>query len=286
MKYDGGFPKGPAPLIEGAITMKRICTALVTGLVALLIGVSPMAAQISPVYHPSTAPLAPILVIPNASATGTTTAYLAKLTGVNTVVLPATTDNKNGVIVGVVVAGGGTSGSATLLQTGVASCSFDGNITQNDFVTVSTSTAGDCHDDGSTMPTDGTQVLGRVASPTNAGGAAIYLALFNITPANTGIAENLAENCGATSTGTQNCAKAIVPAAIAVFGNVTLNGTASQAITGLPFSSSTSYTCTGNEYTAAAGKVNFPTITSGSSITIQETGGGTSDVLYYACIGN
>ena len=265
--------------------MKYTLNVLATGLFALLMVTTPLAAQVSYSFHPSTAPLAPALVIPNAAATGTTTSYLVKLTGVNTVVLPATTDDKNGTVMGIVVAGGGTTGSATIMKHGVAGCKFDGNIVQNEVVTLSTSVAGGCHDYGASLPTDGTQVLGWVASPTNTGGAAVYLAMFNIAGVNTQITQNLAESCGATSTGTQNCAKTIQSPATAVFGVLTLNGAASQAITGLPYAIATSYTCFGSDYTAAAGQVSFPTITDGTAVTILETGGGTSDVLRWGCIG-
>ena len=160
--------------------MKKICSAIIS-LFLLTLAVPFASAQVSPAFHPSTAPLVSLPVVINATTTGTTLATLTKLTGVNTALIAATTDNKNGVIVGVVVSGAGTTGSATLLTTGVASCVFDGTVTQNDFVTVSTSTAGDCHDDGATLPGDGSQVLGRVMSAT-ASGAATYLALFNIVP--------------------------------------------------------------------------------------------------------
>src|SRR5207249_3103167 len=50
------------------------------------------------------------------------------------------------------------------------SCVFDGATTAGDYVTISSTTAGDCHDAGATFPTSGGQVLGRVLSTNGAGG--------------------------------------------------------------------------------------------------------------------
>ena len=93
------------------------------------------------------------------------------------------------------------------------------------------------------------------------------------------------ENCGATSGSTQACAKTVKYQGIAVFGNVTLNGAATQAITTLPFTAAGDYACWGSDFTAAAGIVSFSVYTSGAQATIKESGGGTSDVLYWGCVG-
>lgn len=93
------------------------------------------------------------------------------------------------------------------------------------------------------------------------------------------------ENCGATSGSTQACAKTVKYQGIAVFGNVTLNGAATQAITNLPFTAAGDYACWGSDFTAAAGIVSFSVYTSGAQATIKESGGGTSDVLYWGCVG-
>lgn len=257
---------------------------IVSGLFLLLAGV-PAFAQVSATYHPSTAPLIPLLVVPNATSTGTTVATLTKLTGVNTAVIAATTDNKNGQIVGIAVSGAGTSGSVTLMQEGAALCLFDPtSVVQNDFVTASSTVAGSCHDAGSTLPGDGSQVLGRVASP-SAAGSLPYTVIFNIVPG--GLSTSLAsvQFCGATSGATQACAKTVESPGIIVFGNVTLSSAATQAITTLPFTAAGDYSCWGSDYTNAAGIVSFSVYASGASATIKESGGGTSDVLYYSCIG-
>jgi hypothetical protein len=104
---------------------------------------------------------------PNAGTTGTTINKLAKLTGAGTAVIAATTDT--GFMVGIVVGGAGTTSNAIIANEGFASCIFDGATTQNDYVAISSSVAGDCHDIGNTYPTTG-QLLGRVLSTNGAGG--------------------------------------------------------------------------------------------------------------------
>jgi hypothetical protein len=94
--------------------------------------------------------------------------------------------------------------------------------------------------------------------------------------------------CGATSGATQACAgsptSSPVVNSIAVFGEVTLNTAATQSITTLPFTAGGDYSCAGSDLTNAAGIVSFNTYTA-ASVTIQESGGGTSDHLRYFCIG-
>lgn len=106
--------------------------------------------------------------INNAASTGTTINKLAKLTGApSTAVLTATSDTSG--VVGVVVGGAGTSGTAQLAIDGQVSCIFDGATTAGNYVQNSSTVAGDCHDAGSTFPTSG-QTLGRVLSTNGSGG--------------------------------------------------------------------------------------------------------------------
>ncbi len=103
----------------------------------------------------------------NASSTGTTLNKLAKLTGApSTAVTPLTTDT-NGVI-GICVSGCGTTSTAEISIAGMTQCIYDGATTAGDYVQISTTTAGDCHDAGATVPLIG-QILGRVLT-TNGGG--------------------------------------------------------------------------------------------------------------------
>jgi len=102
----------------------------------------------------------------NASTTGTTLNALAKLTGApSTAVIAATTDT--GGVLGVVntnsgtTCAAGTTGKACIVTHGPGTCKFDNAVTAGDYVQISSTTAGDCHDAGVTYPTSG-QVLGRV----------------------------------------------------------------------------------------------------------------------------
>jgi hypothetical protein len=103
--------------------------------------------------------------LPNATTTGTTLNKLAKVTGSPATAIIASTSDTGGVI-GVVVDGAGTTLSAQIARGGQASCVFDGGTTAGDYVQISSTTAGDCHDAGASYPGIG-QVLGRVLS-TNA----------------------------------------------------------------------------------------------------------------------
>jgi hypothetical protein len=93
---------------------------------------------------------------------------LAKATGSpSAAVITATTDTSG--VIGVVVDGAGTSGSAQIARAGQASCAFDGATTAGDYVQISSLVAGDCTDAGGSYPASG-QVLGRVLSTNSAAG--------------------------------------------------------------------------------------------------------------------
>lgn len=63
----------------------------------------------------------------------------------------------------------GTFPSASIAMSGQVPCVFDGATTLNDYVQISATVAGDCHDAGGSYPSTG-QVLGRVLSSNGAGG--------------------------------------------------------------------------------------------------------------------
>lgn len=110
------------------------------------------------------------MVIPNAGVTGTVNTTLTKLTGAPSTAVQTTTADVNGIL-GITVAGGGTSGNASIQTTGLALCAFDGATTAGDYVINSPTVNGNCHDAGAS-PSASTQVVGRVLS-TN-GGAGTY----------------------------------------------------------------------------------------------------------------
>jgi hypothetical protein len=104
----------------------------------------------------------------NATTPGTSPWTLTKLTGspTSSVVIASTSDT--GGIIGICTPFGGlstcsTSGLATIQQSGNTDCYFDGTPTPGDYIQISSTVAGECHDAGSSYPTSG-QIVGRVIS--------------------------------------------------------------------------------------------------------------------------
>jgi len=89
---------------------------------------------------------------------GTTLGTLTKLNS-SGALIAAITDT--GGVVGIAVAGAGASGTVTIQQSGSLNCVFDNTTTLGDYIQISPTVAGDCHDTGATYPTSG-QVIGRV----------------------------------------------------------------------------------------------------------------------------
>jgi len=112
--------------------------------------------------------------IANDTTTGTTLSKVAKLGGApSKAIITATTDTAGAV--GIVTGGAGTSSNARIGVRGQCSCVFDNATTAGDYVILSSTTAGDCHDSGSSYPSSG-QVLGRVLSTNGSAGTySIYL---------------------------------------------------------------------------------------------------------------
>lgn len=121
----------------------------------------------------------------NDGTTGTTLYYLAKITSLGTAILPLTTDT-TGQVVGIVSGGAGTGAFATISITGNMGCVFDNSTTVRDFVVVSPTTRGKCHDAGASFPSSG-QVIGNVSSiPPPAGATATVDMNLKQTQAATG----------------------------------------------------------------------------------------------------
>jgi len=108
------------------------------------------------------------LFLPNAGTTGTTLYKLTKLTGAPSTAVSAATSDTGG-IVGITVAGAGTTLTAVIQVAGNASCVFDGATTAGHYVQISASVAGDCHDSGASYPTSG-QVIGRLLTTNGSAG--------------------------------------------------------------------------------------------------------------------
>ena len=161
--------------------------------------------------------------IANASVTGTTLARIARLTGnPGTAVTVGTSDTE---AVGIVTAGAGTTGSADIAIAGRASCEFDAARTAGNFVQISTTLAGRCRDAGSTRPTTGGIILGRVVD--TAGSASAGDVLLAIEPVGgsasigAGIPENLWVTVGASTTcnGSNQDLTYTIPAGIVAVGD-------------------------------------------------------------------
>ncbi len=115
----------------------------------------------------------------NDTVTGTTLNTLTKLKAVGSGSASViTTAGDTGGVEGVTIAGAGTSGSSMIQKSGQILCVFDGSTTVLDYVQISPTVNGNCHDTGgTTYPTSGGQVIGRVLT-TNAGVGIYLLDLF------------------------------------------------------------------------------------------------------------
>jgi hypothetical protein len=105
----------------------------------------------------------------NDGTTGTILNRLAKLSVGGAAIITTAGDTEGAL--GIVVVGAGTAGQAQIAVAGAATCNFDsGTQTGGNYVTISATTAGQCHDAGPSLPM-GTQVIGRVGftsgSPNN-----------------------------------------------------------------------------------------------------------------------
>lgn len=108
------------------------------------------------------------ILIPN-NGTGTILNALTVITGgvSPAQALRASTVTVSGVV-GITVANAGNSGSAVIQQSGISSCIFDNATSAGDYFIPSVTTAGDCHDIGSTARNTTGEILGTVQT-TNAG---------------------------------------------------------------------------------------------------------------------
>jgi len=121
----------------------------------------------------------------NSGSPGTTLNTLTKLVntgGVGAVSIVALTDT--GGSVGITASGAGTSGSAVVVTSGPTACIFDGPTMGGDYVQISSTVLGNCHDVGATYPITGGQIIGRVMVTNGVGGlVAIDLFPAEILPA-------------------------------------------------------------------------------------------------------
>lgn len=144
--------------------------------------------------------------IANAGTTGTTVNKLAKLTGAPaTAVITATTDT--GGAIGIVLGGAGIAGNALVATQGQANCVFDGGITSGDYVQISSTVAGDCHDAGASFPS--VQTVGRVLSATNGSAGTYAIALNTEIKGGSVTSVAIAAGNGLTTSGTCNSTSSV-----------------------------------------------------------------------------
>jgi hypothetical protein len=142
------------------------------------------------------------ICIANANPAGTAPNFLVKLLNApSQATVPLTTDT--GGVLGICVAGCGNTGTATIQQSGTVSCLFDGTTLAGDYVQISSTGAGNCHDSSTGYPTSG-QVIGRVLT-SNAGPGTYLLDLFGPEIAAHGIlcADGTATTVNANTTSNQ-----------------------------------------------------------------------------------
>lgn len=132
--------------------------------------------------------------IANDGSTGTTIRRFVKYTSSGAAVVLSTSDTTGGVL-GIVSAGAGTTGSATVAIQGIASCDFDGTATVGHYVIASTTSGGKCSDGGATVPAS-VGVLGFVA----AGGSGVGTYTVNLN--NLGVMQAVTTNGRAKPGGT------------------------------------------------------------------------------------
>jgi len=137
----------------------------------------------------------------NDGTTGTTLNLLAKLTTANPAAAIALTTSDYSPL-GVVIAGAGTTGSATISNAGITPCVFDGSTTAGDYVVASSITGGNCHDAGTFFSP---AVFAQVLSTNTGGGTYNIVWLRRAAPtllsySDTTISSNVAVNANNLTT--------------------------------------------------------------------------------------
>jgi hypothetical protein len=162
---------------------------------------------------------------------------------------------------------------------GAGPLKLDGAATVNG-LTFGTDNANDIGATGAHRPRNvyaATQFISQVATGTAPFSIASTTLVANLTVSN----HPTLVDCGTTST----CSAARKTAALIVRGSVAFPTAATVTVTSLPFTSSSSYSCTAGDQTDPAGVINATTYTSGSSVTFTETNGGNTDTIRYICVG-
>jgi hypothetical protein len=176
------------------------------------------------------------IALTNNTGTGTIVYSLTKLTSAPSTGTPAATSDTGG-IVGICVSGCGNSGQATIQQSGGGICNFDGATTAGDYVQISSTVGGSCHDVGASYPGSG-QVIGRVES-TNGTSGVWPLTLFGpeIQPRGAICASGTPTTVGSATTSVQVISTCAFPA-----GALNVIGKTFRVTAGIYWESAGSYT--------------------------------------------
>jgi hypothetical protein len=110
--------------------------------------------------------------IANELSVGTLDKKLAKLNA-GAAIITSLTDSDGAI--GIVLSGGGNTGTARVRFAGFATCTFDNTATQDHYVQISSLAAGQCHDAGAARPASG-QIIGKVVT-SGTGNQSVWLAL-------------------------------------------------------------------------------------------------------------
>jgi hypothetical protein len=218
------------------------------------------------------------------AAAGTTSDLLAVLSGnkVTTASLGAASG-----IIGVVVEGAGTTGSAIIAQSGRATCTFDtSGVTAGNYVIASNVTAGDCADSGTNIfPSNGgQQVVGRALTAVAAGGGN---GTILVLPQETNSMGPRVSTCGAAQASGSTCGNTSLAGAKFVTGSVVMANTTSVATITFAPSFTGAPICTVSEDGGIGAATNFYHINaSGTTLTIDSNVAVTANkTLNYICIG-
>lgn len=170
-------PAQTAPMVNPMTTLGDVIVAGASGNPQRLAGnTNPWPQFVGSENSAATALFTPntLQIVANATTTGTIVDKLTTLTGAPSTAVVASTSQTNGVL-GIAIGGAGTTGSVAIQTAGVQACVFDGATTAGDYVQISSTTAGDCHDAGASLPSSG-EIIGQVLT-TNAAAGTYNLAM-------------------------------------------------------------------------------------------------------------
>lgn len=135
-----------------------------------------------PSWGSTAAPAPPTFACPNEGVTGTTNGLAAKLSADNTCIVAATADAGTGgaSVLGIVVRGGGTTGSALVAPFApIVPCTFDNATTFGHWAILSSTTAANCRDNGSAQPQGGPTTVQLFGIILDTGAAGTHNVLLN-----------------------------------------------------------------------------------------------------------